>query len=312
MYSRAWCPSFVVNILRSEARHLALGLSQQMVFGSTVVFGTGVYLGVMALAAYYIRDFGGAWGQAIQVIFLCGAVVLLTATLLSGTFRSYIRVLLGKHLLRQKYDYRREWINLIGRISASDAEEPLDLRVVKALADLVDSPAGALWLTDEEHFLVAATWNIPAASFSGPEARSLADFFQESNWIIDLQELAENPKKYETLNLPAVLREVENLRLIIPLSHHDSLVGILALKNSRARRAFDWEDFDLLKMASRQAAGYLAEQRGARSLAEAREFEKFNQRYAFVVHDIKNLVSQLSLVVRNFESMATGPIFSRT
>src|SRR3546814_2753973 len=54
-------------------------------------------------------------------------------------------------------------------------------------------------------------------------------------------------------------------------------------------------------MASRQAAGYLSEQRAARALAEAREFEKFNQRYAFVTHDIKNLVSQLSLVVRNFE-----------
>lgn len=304
-------PFFVINIFRSEARHLALGLSQQMVIGSTVVLGTGVYLGIMALAAYYIRDFGGAWGQAMQVIFLFGAVVLLAATLMSGTVRSYIRVFLGKHLLRQKYDYRREWINLIGRISASDAEEPLDLRVVKALADLVDSPAGTLWQADGDHFLVAATWNIPAASFSGPEAKTLAEFCCQRGWIIDLQELAENPEKYDTLVLPSALREIESLRFIVPLAHHDVLIGVLVLINPRAQRAFDWEDFDLLKMASRQAAGYLAEQRGAQSLAEAREFEKFNQRYAFVVHDIKNLVSQLSLVVRNFEKYGDRPDFQR-
>src|SRR3546814_3660021 len=64
-------------------------------------------------------------------------------------------------------------------------------------------------------------------------------------------------------------------------------------------------------MASRQAAGYLSEQRAARALAEAREFEKFNQRYAFVTHDIKNLVSQLSLVVRNFEKYGERPEFQQ-
>lgn len=64
-------------------------------------------------------------------------------------------------------------------------------------------------------------------------------------------------------------------------------------------------------MASRQAAGYLSEQRSARRLAEAREFEKFNRRYAFVTHDIKNLVSQLSLVVRNFEKFGDRPDFQR-
>src|SRR3546814_14974812 len=64
-------------------------------------------------------------------------------------------------------------------------------------------------------------------------------------------------------------------------------------------------------MASRQAAGYLSEQRAAHALAEAREFEKFNQRYAFVTHDTKNLVSQLSLIVRNFEKHGDSPDFQR-
>ena len=57
----------------------------------------------------------------------------------------------------------------------------------------------------------------------------------------------------------------------------------------------DWEDFDLLRTAGRQAASSLAEAHGQEALANAQRFEEFNRRFAFILHDIKNLVSQLSL-----------------
>jgi putative PEP-CTERM system histidine kinase len=60
-----------------------------------------------------------------------------------------------------------------------------------------------------------------------------------------------------------------------------------------------WEDFDILKTVGRQAASYLAQRESEAALAEARQFEAFNKRFAFVAHDIKNLVSQLSLVLAN-------------
>jgi putative PEP-CTERM system histidine kinase len=298
-------PLFVVNIVRAESRHLALGLSSQMVFGSTVVLGTGVYLGLMALAAYYIRDFGGTWSQALQIIFVFGAILLLCTALLSGTFRSYVRRFLAEHFQKQKFDYRQEWRRLLQQISAGDIEEPLDLRVVKALADLVDSPAGALWYLEENSFALATTWNVPAASITGGDAAAIVAFFGNRDAAIDLQA---PPEAGET---PAAFFNIDNARFLLPLFHHDALMGIVLLTEPRAPRTLDHEDHDLLKMASRQAAGYLSEQRSAQALAEALEFEKFNQRYAFVTHDMKNLVSQLSLVVRNFEKYGERPEFQQ-
>jgi putative PEP-CTERM system histidine kinase len=46
-------------------------------------------------------------------------------------------------------------------------------------------------------------------------------------------------------------------------------------------------------------------------LIETRQFESFNRRFAFVMHDIKNLVSQLALVMRNAEKHADNPDFQR-
>src|SRR3546814_20309556 len=45
------------------------------------------------------------------------------------------------------------------------------------------------------------------------------------------------------------------------------------------------------------------------ALADARRFDEFNRRFAFILHDIKNLVSQLSLVARNAERHADNPDF---
>ena len=67
-------PFLVINIRRSEVRHFALGLSQRLVFGSTVVLGAGIYLAIMAIAAFYVRAMGGAWGSAVQTVFFFGGL----------------------------------------------------------------------------------------------------------------------------------------------------------------------------------------------------------------------------------------------
>ena len=95
----------------------------------------------------------------------------------------------------------------------------------------------------------------------------------------------------------------------MPLIHNDRLVGLVLLAAPDYRRALDWEDFDLLKTAGRQAASSLAEAHGQQALGQAQRFDEFNRRFAFILHDIKNLVSQLSLVARNAERHADNPEF---
>ncbi len=95
----------------------------------------------------------------------------------------------------------------------------------------------------------------------------------------------------------------------VPLLHQQRLVGFVVLAAPEYRRPLDWEDFDLLRTAGNQAASSLAEAMGQEALANAQRFEEFNRRFAFILHDIKNLVSQLSLVARNAERHADNPEF---
>ena len=95
----------------------------------------------------------------------------------------------------------------------------------------------------------------------------------------------------------------------VPLLHNDRLVGLVILEHPLVRRPLDWEDFDLFRTAGIQAASYLAEARSQEALANAQRFDEFNRRFAFILHDIKNLVSQLALVARNAERHADNPEF---
>jgi putative PEP-CTERM system histidine kinase len=86
-------------------------------------------------------------------------------------------------------------------------------------------------------------------------------------------------------------------------------LGFILLLKPRSPRTINWEDRDLLKTAAQQAGSYLTLIRTTRALMEANQFEAFNRLSAFVVHDLKNLIAQLELVVKNAERHKNNPEF---
>ena len=85
----------------------------------------------------------------------------------------------------------------------------------------------------------------------------------------------------------------------------------MILAQPRSRIKLNWEVIDLLKIAGSQAASYLAQQESTNALIIARQFESFNRMSTFIVHDLKNLVSQLSLLLSNAEKHKNNPEFQR-
>src|SRR3546814_6126875 len=76
---------------------------------------------------------------------------------------------------------------MLQRMSAGVRDARLALRVVKALAVLLDSPAGALWYVEESSLALATTWNLPVFSLAGSDAAALADFFHAHEEVVDLR-----------------------------------------------------------------------------------------------------------------------------
>jgi putative PEP-CTERM system histidine kinase len=254
---------------------------------------------------------GGTWGDAIQVVLAFAALLVVVFVGSSGRFRAKLRVFVSKHFFSYRYDYREEWLRFTRMLSADGSRHGVQESTVLALAGLVESPGGALWLEQDNAFRPVARCNMPAVTAIEPVDGALARFLTRTGWVIDLREYAASPERYTDLALPSWLTALPAAWIVVPLVSGGDLIGFVVLLNPRVEIEVNWEVLDLLKTASRQAASYLGYVGATEALLEARKFDAFNRMSAFVVHDLKNLVAQLSLMLKNAERHRDNPEFQR-
>lgn len=307
-------PILAVAILRNPTWKLNIKMSRKVAFHTITLIGTGAYLIGMSAAGFFLQNYGGKWGNILQITFILVALLGLIVFISSGKFRAMAQVLLTKHFFQYRYDYRDEWLKFISTISTTGEHYNLRERVIKTLADVMDSSGGALWLCEQpDVYQLAAKWNfrhdMEDELASGEKFIKL---LERQEWIVDLNNEVEDGKiKHHDLSVPQWLLSNPQYWLVVPLKHLNKLVGFVVLLQPRVKNSLNWESRDLLKTIGRQLASYLAEQIAEMALAESREFESFNRKFAFVVHDIKNLMSQLSLMVKNAEKHSDNPEFQK-
>jgi putative PEP-CTERM system histidine kinase len=280
-------------------------VSRAAAFYSATLVLAGLYLLFMAGVGYYVRYFGGNWGRALQLSLLVAGLALLGMLVFSGSMRSRLRVFVGKHFYSYRYDYREEWLRFTAMLSAKRTPQEMGEMIVRGLAKMVECPGGSLWTRTgpEEGFSQTAVWNMGRVADAERADSSLCSFLQSNGWVIDLEEFRSSPRRYGVLALPTWLLAASNAWLVVPLLVGEELLGFVVLARPLAPQKLNWEVLDLLKTAGRQAAGYLAQMQATEALLDARKFEAFNRMSAFVVHDLKNIVAQLSLMLKNAERL---------
>ncbi|MEI9927471.1 MAG: XrtA/PEP-CTERM system histidine kinase PrsK [Sphingomonas sp.] len=283
-------------------------VSRTVAYQSMSLVAIGAYFALLALATSAIAAVGGANARVLQTAFVFGSTAAILTLVSSPWLRAWAKVKLAKHFFRHRYDYRAEWMRFTETLGAPEGAAPLDERIVKAIADLTDSPAGALLVPDGAGLGLGTAWNWAREPLVGSAEPALARHLAESGRILELDQLRRDDGG-EAAIVPQWMLDLEDAWVLVPLPHLGGLAGAILLARPPVDRALDWEDFDLLKVAGRQVASYLAEARAQEALADAQRFDEFNRRFAFIVHDIKNLVSQLTLTARNAERHADKPEF---
>jgi putative PEP-CTERM system histidine kinase len=303
-------PFVALSIARTRGWKATLTVSRQIAFHSTALLASGLYLLAVASGGYYIREFGGEWARFLQVTFVFGAVLVLLLLFWSGTIRSRIRVWVSKHFFSYRFDYREQWLSFTRALSDHAAEEGIYERSVKALADLVESPGGGLWLKRDARWKQVARWSMPHVEAEEAADSTLTSFLSDKGWVVDLKSARARPENYKDLVLPGWLDSIPEAWIAVPLMAADKeLFGFVILLTPRSGAELNWEVLDLLKTAARQSASYLAQIEANEALLEAKKFDAFNRLSAFVVHDLKNLVAQLSLLLKNAQRHKNNPEF---
>lgn len=314
---RSMCALVVAGLIAismMQSRGQAVSLSRPVAFRSLAVASVLGWLSILSILSVLVDGSGADFGARAQVGLLAATAAGAALLGLSPTLRAMVKVWIAKHFFEHRYDYRAEWLRFTGTLHRPEAGGlSLDARVVKAIGDIVESTGGVLITADggHDHFAVAAEWQGDVLTI--PRDAPWAEFVQwigTSGRIVQFDEIrSRRAPAREQSAVPAGLVDDPALWIAVPLIHLDRVEGIVLLARPLLSRALDWEDFDLLKVAGRQAASHLAEARGAEALAESVRFEEFHRRFAFIMHDVKNLASQMAVLSRNVERHGDNPDF---
>lgn len=303
-------PTYVVAAM--DIGRERMRLSRTAAARTLILLGAASYLILIALTVAVARAAGGDYAtlaQAISLVALLGAAALMLA---SARSRAWLSVMISKHFFEHRYDYRAEWMRFTATLGQGDDEQDRNLyrRVARALAELTGSP-GALLMTPSAAggFRIAEQWRWPGG-IAEDATLSLRSAFmlQETQYIVELDAERRGTGKQD-LTIPDWLLADTRAWVVVPVLHFRRMIAIAVLHRPAVSRALDWEDLDVLRIAGQQAASYIAESQSQQALSEARRFDEFNRRFAFIIHDIKNLASQLGLLARNAERHADNPDF---
>jgi hypothetical protein len=114
--------------------------------------------------------------------------------LFSARLRSRVRVFLSKHFFQSRYDYRKEWLNLIATLADHDGGSALT-RALTALRNILDSETGQLWLHDPagtDYLCVESAGEPPRPPYAADHP--VTRFLAETNWIVDTDEYSTAPR----------------------------------------------------------------------------------------------------------------------
>ena len=307
----ALLPFLVLAIRRIKHWGVDIFISRDIVLHSSLLMVAGAYLFIMALVGYAVKYVGGEWGSTVQIVLIVLSFALLMTLFLSNSFRIKIKVFITKHFFANQFDYRIEWLKLTEALETSDYNiNNIYNSALKGLMQAIDYDAGLLVKRSGVHYESVA--NIEHSDLSVPERELLGilgTYVANKNWIIDIEELRYKPFVYEGLKVNHALLNDCTFELVIPIYRGKELWGLALLHSKQPTTRLNWEIRDYLTAVTAQVSSYVFHHEASQEVAENAQFAAFNRMSAFVLHDLKNVLAQIDLILCNAEQHKNNPEF---
>lgn len=292
-------PLLLISIRRFKEGTVRIFVSRNVVFYSSMLMIAGLYLLLMAAAGYLINYLGGEWGQLVSFGFFILGSIVLAVLLLTETVRRQVKVFISKHFFANKYEYREEWLELIGKIEMATAENYYQISL-QIMMSKVDATGGIILKSNgNSRFTVKHSDGIELNESFNKDLVLLEHFTKNQGWIIDINEYNEDPLSYPGLFIQPKIWRAVGVNIFVPIFIGKAFYGFFVLSNSDEHNKLNWEDRDLLFAVAKQLGNFISLNEANDKLAESKQFDAFNQMSAFLVHDLKNVQAQLALITSN-------------
>ncbi|NVN92439.1 MAG: PEP-CTERM system histidine kinase PrsK [Desulfuromonadales bacterium] len=284
-------------------------VSRQAAFKSVVLIAVGIYLVMLGLLGEGMQYFNVSFQRTVTISFAFLVGIVLLILLLSERFRREVKVALHKNFYQHKHDYRTQWLRFTEQLATSRSGEELLQRILAAYCDIFGISGAALFIFEKNRggYCMTAGHEFKIIDEVISPDNTLVKFMKERAWVVSTKD--ENP---EIMEQNVRFFAENNISFVIPIFSGEQVEGFIVLGSVITKdEIYIYEDYDLMKTIARQASQAILHQRISEQLSQAREIEAIGNVAAFVAHDLKNLVSNLSLIVENAGRYIQNPDFQQ-
>ncbi|MEW5803166.1 MAG: XrtA/PEP-CTERM system histidine kinase PrsK [bacterium] len=292
------------SFIRHRLMNVEIFVSRQVFYGSFTLIAISIYLILVGFTGELIKIIGINFNLVFYPVLVLASLVALSIFCLSEKNRKMAKRFIDRHFYRNKFDYRFEWIELTNRISAVVDLNDLLGEFMELIAETMCVSEIAIWLYDDEDkkFHLSSTRHLlkyeTEIDKNSPLIRYLEEkaepFSLSMGSLVSDSVLDELYKRYHE-----EIWDRYRVSTISPLMVKDELIGFLSLGDEVTGAVYNYEDYDMLKTMCHQAASAIMNIKLSERIACAKGMAVMNKVSSFVIHDLKNFVSMLSLIVQN-------------
>ena len=306
----------VYAVVRHRLLNRKIFVSRKVVYSILVPSLLSIYLLGFGIISFLIRAFGLEMSYVLKWLFLILGFLFVGLFGFSASFRRRAHYFISTHFYINKYEYRDEWLALSRELQGASTEAEVVNALRQVLTRSLYTTEIFIWMGGTEkkpdYALVSSPEKVDdTSSVSIIRRSSVMVRYLQNHAYFHRQENETDRQWQKVENEKSAYLSSFNLQLLVPVAIGSNFVGIIGLGPEFTGGQYGYDDFDLLTALGSQTASALLAVRMAEELAHTREQQAWDRLSAFVLHDIKNSATMLSLLQENAPANIHKPEFQR-
>lgn len=306
------------SLFRGKPLNVSFHLSHQFLYGSFTITIVGIFFILVGVFVWVSLHFQWIRNFHVAIFLILAAVLAVAAFFMSDRLRMQRKRFISRHFQRPQYDYQKIWENFTERTASVTRMPDLCDVIVKVVSETLEILSVSIWLVDEKQerlsfggstVFTQKDAHAEKLKFSEKGDADLIRAMSGQTMPVDLDEHEDD--WVDDLNFICNFEETKEARIryCAPLKAAGHLIGIMTLSEKVFYKPLSFEESELIKTISHQAAAAMLNLRMAEQMRQKKEMEAFQTMSSFFMHDLKNLASKLSLVTQNLPVHIDNPEF---
>ena len=290
--------------------HLYIG--REAATSAITVTISALYLLALGIISVFARALNLPFDRLTGTVLGLFAVFLLVAVLVSGRAKRRLKQFVNENFYPASYNYRREWRRYSELMASSTEVEELISNVISSLCDTMFAKRGLIWVDVEGG--KSDSYGFDHIEISRDDATAIIGL-NEGKVLRTTKQRGVSfiKRKKGSADAPSaeVLERFDWIRIVAFIGRSGQPLGFIALGDKHINSNYTSEDSDFLATIADETSLALENLLFEERIIESRQMESFNRFASFVIHDLKNTVGMLSLLIENAWEHIGEPEFQK-